>query len=56
LPPGVKAVGSFEKAARDVTPTRERVSINGLWRWQPGRPDAVERLAGQVEAKKRPSA
>src|SRR5262249_17798987 len=39
LPKGVKAIWTLEKAKRDFTPTRERVSINGLWRWQPARPD-----------------
>src|SRR5262245_2821640 len=42
LPPGVKAVWSFDKAEREVTPTRERVSINGLWRWQPASSGAAE--------------
>ncbi|MFO0968680.1 MAG: hypothetical protein U0793_24245 [Gemmataceae bacterium] len=35
LPPGVKAVWDLGKAQRDTTPTRERVCLNGLWRWQP---------------------
>ncbi|GAG24958.1 unnamed protein product, partial [marine sediment metagenome] len=35
LPPGVTAVWDLGKAQRDTTPTRERVCINGLWRWQP---------------------
>ena len=35
LPPGVKAVWNLEKAYRERTPTRERVCLNGLWRWQP---------------------
>ena len=35
LPPGVRAVWDLEKAYREATPTRERVCINGLWRWQP---------------------
>jgi len=35
LPPGVKAVWDVGKAWREVTPTRERVCVNGLWRWQP---------------------
>ena len=35
LPEGVKAVWDLEKAYREATPTRERVCINGLWRWQP---------------------
>jgi len=35
LPPGVKAVWDQAKAYRETTPTRERLCINGLWRWQP---------------------
>jgi hypothetical protein len=35
LPPGVKAVWDPAKAFHEKTPTRERVSLNGLWRWQP---------------------
>src|SRR5919201_1692352 len=35
LPPGIKAVWDLEKAWREKTPTRERVCLNGLWRWQP---------------------
>jgi hypothetical protein len=35
LPEGVKAVWNLDKAYREKTPTRERVCINGLWRWQP---------------------
>jgi beta-galactosidase/beta-glucuronidase len=35
LPPGVKAVWDLAKAFRETTPTRERICINGLWRWQP---------------------
>ena len=35
LPEGVKAVWDLDKAYRQSTPTRERVCINGLWRWQP---------------------
>jgi hypothetical protein len=41
LPPGVKAVWDLESAAREGTATRERVCLNGLWRWQP----AVEKGA-----------
>jgi beta-galactosidase len=43
LPPGVRAVWDSAKAFHETTPTRERVSLNGLWRWQPGGParDAV---------------
>ncbi len=35
LPEGVRAVWDLDKAYREGTPTRERVCINGLWRWQP---------------------
>jgi hypothetical protein len=34
-PAGMKAVWDLDKAHRERTATRERVSINGLWRWQP---------------------
>ena len=27
--------GTWSKAHRETTPTRERICINGLWRWQP---------------------
>ena len=35
LPGGVKAVWNISKAYRETTPTRERICLNGLWRWQP---------------------
>lgn len=35
LPEGVRAVWDPNKADRESTPTRERVCLNGLWRWQP---------------------
>src|SRR5258708_16536089 len=35
LPPNVKAVWDLNNAYREPTPTRERICINGLWRWQP---------------------
>jgi len=35
LPEGVTAVWDIAKAHRQTTPTRERICINGLWRWQP---------------------
>jgi beta-galactosidase len=35
LPQPVKAVWDLKRAWREVTPTRERVCVNGLWRWQP---------------------
>jgi hypothetical protein len=40
LPPGVKAVWDAAKAFREATPTRERLCINGLWRWQPAADDS----------------
>ncbi len=42
LPPGVKAVWDPAKAFKETTPTRERLCINGLWRWQPAADNAVE--------------
>ena len=35
LPQGVRAIWDVSKAYRETTPTRERICINGLWRWQP---------------------
>jgi len=35
LPQGVRAVWDMSKADHETTPTRERICINGLWRWQP---------------------
>jgi beta-galactosidase len=35
LPQGVKAVWDMDKAYHQTTPTRERICIDGLWRWQP---------------------
>jgi beta-galactosidase len=35
LPEGVKAVWDITKAYRETTPSRERICLNGLWRWQP---------------------
>ena len=49
LPPPVKAVWDLGKADRETTPTRERICINGLWRWQPaggGRRPGPGREAG----------
>ena len=40
LPAGVRAVWDIEKACRERTATRERVCLNGLWRWQPAERDA----------------
>ena len=37
LPQGVRAVWDLTKASHEATPTRERICINGLWRWQPAK-------------------
>jgi hypothetical protein len=37
LPEGVRAVWDLGKAYQETTPTRARVCINGLWRWQPAK-------------------
>ena len=42
LPDGVQAVWDMSKAYRQTTPTRERVCINGLWRWQPAEAKAQQ--------------
>jgi hypothetical protein len=41
LPADVKAVWDLNKAHRTQTATRERICLNGLWRWQPGRATAA---------------
>ena len=43
LPDGVRAAWDSAKAHRETTPTRERICLNGLWRWQPAevRADAL---------------
>ena len=50
LPAGVKAVWNLDKAQREKTATRERVCLNGLWRWQPARrrPTAVPGADGAI--------
>ncbi|HEY3840615.1 MAG TPA: glycoside hydrolase family 2 TIM barrel-domain containing protein [Bryobacteraceae bacterium] len=35
LPDGVRAVWDSGSAFHESTPTRERISLNGLWAWQP---------------------
>jgi beta-galactosidase len=35
LPKDVQVVWTLEKAYRETTPTRERISLNGLWQWLP---------------------
>jgi len=42
LPPGVKAVWDLGQATRETTGTRERICLNGLWRWQPAADKAQE--------------
>ena len=42
LPPGVKAVWDLGQAYHETTPTRERICINGLWRWQPAEAQAEQ--------------
>ena len=33
---GVEVVWDTAKAQQEATPSRERICLNGLWRWQPG--------------------
>ncbi len=47
LPPGVRAQWDTTKAWRETTLTRERICINGLWRFQPAE-DAAAALPGDV--------
>jgi len=35
LPQGAQVVWDMSKAYHQTSPTRERICINGLWRWQP---------------------
>jgi len=35
LPEDVSAAWDLARAHRETTPTRDRICINGLWRWQP---------------------
>lgn len=35
LPPGVYTEWRTDRAWSETTPTRERICLNGLWRWQP---------------------
>ncbi len=46
LPSGVGAVWDANKAFRETTPTRERICINGLWRWQPADAEPKQPPAG----------
>src|SRR6185436_17876206 len=40
LPEGVKPVWQMDKAYRETTPSREKICLNGLWRWQPAQTSA----------------
>ena len=46
LPEGVKIVWDTAKAYHETTPTRERICLNGLWRWQPAGGQSEEAPAG----------
>ena len=46
LPPGVSAVWDLRQAFREATSTKEKICINGLWRWQPAAVDAALVPAG----------
>jgi len=46
LPAGVKVVWDSSKSYRETTLTRERVCLNGLWRWQPAEAQADKVPAG----------
>jgi beta-galactosidase len=35
MPQGVKAVWELGRAWHEETPSRQRICVNGLWRWQP---------------------
>ena len=47
LPTGVKAVWDLNQAYREQSPTRERICLNGLWRWQPATAGQASVPAGQ---------
>ncbi len=44
VPP--RAVWDLSKAYQEATPTRARICVNGLWRWQPARGSAEQAPAG----------
>ena len=52
LPTGVQAVWSLDGAGREATATRERICINGLWRWQPAarRTEVAYRSLGVLQS------
>src|SRR5262245_47932275 len=47
LPEGIKAVWEIDRAYQETTPTRERICLNRLWRWQPTEISAQLVPAGQ---------
>jgi beta-galactosidase len=47
LPRGVGAVWDVEKAFHRQTPSRQRICINGLWRWQPAEGEPQKTPAGK---------
>src|SRR3954469_24737675 len=47
LPASVKAVWDVSKAFHETTSTRERICLNGLWRWQPAETQAQQPPAQQ---------
>jgi beta-galactosidase len=47
LPEGVRVVWDLDKAHRETTATRERVCLNGLWRWQPASPKSEQAPVGE---------
>ncbi|MCL2648012.1 MAG: hypothetical protein FWD61_13545 [Phycisphaerales bacterium] len=47
LPEGVKAVWDLASAFHETTATRERICLNGLWRWQP-----AEKAGGEIPVEK----
>ena len=49
LPKGVRAVWDLEKAHREATARRERVCINGLWRFRPAAGDLLASLVEHPE-------
>jgi hypothetical protein len=40
LPNGVSAVWDMKRAPAETMPTRERICLNGLWRWRPATGDS----------------
>ncbi len=47
LPEGGKVVWKLGKAQREGTASRERVCLNGVWRWRPAGEEKGERVPGE---------